>query len=70
MTTMSATRLPVLLDRKTLAEELHVTRAAVDAIFRSVPVVALPGLRKPYVRRVDVESLLEESTFVDGQRVR
>lgn len=67
---MAATRLPVLLDRKALAEELNVTRAAVDAIFRSLPVVALPGLRKPYVRRADVEILLEESTFVDGQRVR
>ena len=67
---MGATHLPMLLDRKTLAEELHVTRAAVDAIFRAVPVVALPGLRKPYVRRADVETLLEESTFIDGQRVR
>ena len=62
--------LPTLLDRKTLGEELGVTRAVVDAIFRSVPVVALPGLRKPMVRREDVLRLLEESTYRDGERIR
>ena len=64
------TPLPSLLDRKALAQELGVTRAVVDAIFRQVPVVALPGLRKPMVRREDVLRLLEESTYRDGERVR
>lgn len=62
--------LPELLDRKQLAAELGVTRAAVDAIFRSLPVVALPNLRKPFVRRADVRELLERSTHRDGSVVR
>ena len=62
--------LPQLVDRKTLADELGVTRATVDAIFRALPVVALPGLRKPFVRRDDVEVLLARSTYRDGERVR
>ena len=62
--------LPGLLDRKTLADELGVTRATVDAIFRALPVVALPGLRKPFVRRADVQALLEQHTYRDGERVR
>ncbi len=65
-----STALPKLLDRKTLAAEMGLPRSAVDAVFRSLPVVALPGLRKPMVRREDVLRLLEESTFRDGERVR
>ena len=65
----SAARLPELLDRKTLAAELGITRAAVDAVFRALPVVALPGLRKSFVFRDDVRRLIEERTFSDD-RVR
>ena len=65
-----STALPKLLDRKTLAAEMGLPRSAVDVVFRSLPVVALPGLRKPMVRREDVLRLLEESTFRDGERVR
>lgn len=61
--------LPHLLDRKMLAEELGVTRAAIDAIFRALPVVALPDLRKTFVRRDDVQRLIEERTF-GADRVR
>ena len=50
--------LPRLLDRKTLAAEMGLPRSAVDVVFRSLPVVALPGLRKPMVRREDVLRLL------------
>ena len=56
-------RLPELLDAKALQAELGVTRAAAEAIIRQLPVVQVPGLRKVYVRRPDVEQLLEASTF-------
>lgn len=64
--------LPELVDRKRLAEEMGgVPRSVVDAVFRSLPVVVLPGLRKPMVRRADVLELLERSTFTDdGRTVR
>jgi hypothetical protein len=55
--------LPQLLDAKHLAGELAITRAAAEAIMRQLPSVQVPGLRKVYVRRPDVESLLERCTF-------
>ena len=55
--------LPQLLDAKRLAVELGVTRAAAEAIMRRLPVVAIEGLRKVYVRRADVHRYLEERTF-------
>ena len=60
---MSDRALPQLLDRKTLAAELGVTRAVVDNIFRELQVVVFPGSRKPMVRRDDVERLIAASTF-------
>jgi hypothetical protein len=56
-------RLPELLDAKALQGELGVTRAAAEAVMRQVPTVQVPGLRKVYVRRPDVEQLLERCTF-------
>ena len=56
-------RLPELLDRKRLACEIGVGRATVDAIFRALPVISLPGHRKVFVRRKDVYELLEANTF-------
>jgi hypothetical protein len=58
-----AERLPELLDAKALRTELGVTRAAAEAIMRQVPAVVIPGLRKGYCRRGDVEALLERHTF-------
>jgi hypothetical protein len=55
--------LPALLDAKQLRDELGVTRAAAEAIMRQVPAVVIPGLRKSYCRRADVEALLERHTF-------
>jgi hypothetical protein len=52
--------LPELLDAKQLQVELGITRAAAEAIMRQLPVIQVPGLRKVYVRRPDVERLLEE----------
>ena len=48
---------------------LGLGRAAVDAIFRALPVVAVPGVRRVYVRRDDVVAFLAEHTYADD-RVR
>ena len=56
-------RLPELLDAKALQAELGITRAAAEAIIRQLPIVQVPGLRNVYVRRPDVEQLLEACTF-------
>ena len=68
--TPAIVELPRLLDRKQLVTEMGVTRAVVDAIFRRVPVVVIPGCRKPMVRRDDVLRLMEESTFDGRTRAR
>jgi hypothetical protein len=60
-------RLPELLDAKHLAGELGITRAASEAIIRQLPIVRVPGLRKVYVRRPDVEKLLERCTFAKDE---
>jgi hypothetical protein len=49
--------------------ELGYERRAVDAVFRAVPVVALPGYSRPVIRVRDYLALLEASTY-DGSRVR
>jgi hypothetical protein len=59
--------LPELLDAKHLAAEVGVTRAAAEKIMEPLPEVRLPGLRKRYVRRSDVERLLAEHTFTKDQ---
>lgn len=55
--------LPELLDAKGLSAELGITRAAVEAIMRQLPIVQVEGLRKTYVRRKDVARYLEARTF-------
>lgn len=59
--------LPELLDAKALQAELGVTRAAAQKIIEQLPVVQLPGLRKTYVYRADVERLLAEHTYDKNQ---
>jgi hypothetical protein len=59
--------LPELLDSKRLQAELGVTRAAAEKVMQSLPIVRLPGLRKVFVRRPDVERLLAEHTFTKEQ---
>jgi hypothetical protein len=60
-------RLPELLDAKHLAGELGITRAAAEKIMVKLPIVQVPGLRKVYVRRPDVEKLLEACTFAKDE---
>jgi hypothetical protein len=55
--------LPALLDAKGLQRELGITRAAAEAIMRQLPIVQVPGLRKVYCRRPDLEQLLERCTY-------
>ena len=59
--------LPELLDAKRLQAELGVTRAAAEKVMQSLPIVKLPGLRKVFVRRPDVERLLEQHTYGKDQ---
>ena len=66
-----STPLPDLLDRKRLQIETGLPRSGLEAIFRALPVITLPGHRKVYVRRLDVEKLLAQGTFRnDGTEVR
>jgi hypothetical protein len=54
--------LPKLIDNAGLQRELGIKRAAADAIMQRVPKVTIPGVKKTYVRRRDVERLLDENT--------
>ena len=57
-----------LLTRSHL-RELGLERRAVDAIFRALPVVALPGYSRPLIRAEQYLELVEEHTYRDD-RVR
>jgi nucleoside-diphosphate-sugar epimerase len=52
--------LPALADQRRLREELGVSEATADAIFRAVPVIRFPGHRRAFVRVDDVLALLAE----------
>jgi hypothetical protein len=54
--------LPAFCTRADL-ESLGFGRRAVDALFRAIPVVSLPGVRRVYLRRQDVEAYLEQHTY-------
>jgi hypothetical protein len=57
-----------LLSRSHL-RELGLERRAVDAVFRALDVVVLPGYSRPLVRAEDYLELLTRSTYRDD-RVR
>lgn len=48
---------------------LGLQRRAVDAVFRALPVVVLPGYSRPLIRARDYLALVERSTY-DDSRVR
>ena len=54
---------------RTHLRELGLERRAVDAVFRALAVVALPGYSRPMIRVRDYLELLEHCTFRDD-RVR
>jgi hypothetical protein len=60
---------PGALLSRTHVHELGLERRAVDAVFRELPVVSLPGYSRPLVRADDYRRLLEEHTY-RGDRVR
>lgn len=57
-----------LLTRSDL-RELGLERRAVDAVFRALPVIALPGYSRPLIRVADYQVLLGNCTYA-GDRVR
>ena len=57
-----------LLNRSHL-RELGLERRAVDAVFRALPVVALPGYSRPLIRAEQYLELVEHHTYRDD-RVR
>lgn len=65
MTTEVERPLPRLVDRAGLMEELGVSRAVAEAIFRLLPTVHVPGVRRVWVRASDVERMVEKWTFVE-----
>ena len=60
---------PDALLTRTHLRELGLERRAVDAVFRALAVVALPGYSRPMVRVRDYLELIENYTFRDD-RVR
>ncbi len=60
---------PRLLDRGAVVGEYGFGRSDVDRIFRHLNVVQLPGARKSYVRRDELEAYLEDCTFDGRTRV-
>ncbi len=57
-----------LLSRSHL-RQLGLERRAVDAVFRMLPVVALPGYSRPMIRAEQYRDLVEQHTYRDD-RVR
>jgi hypothetical protein len=60
---------PDALLSRTDLRELGLERRAVDAVFRALPVIVLPGYSRPLVRVSDYLGLLKRSTYA-GDRVR
>jgi hypothetical protein len=61
--------MPGALLTRTHLRELGLERRAVDAVFRALPVVALPGYSRPMIRANQYVEFLEQSTY-DDDRVR
>ena len=47
--------------------ELGLERRAIDAVFRALPVVALPGYSRPLVRVEDYLALVERCMYADDR---
>jgi hypothetical protein len=60
--------LPAFCSKQDL-EALGLGRRAVDALVRALPHVAIPGVRRVYLRRADVERYLADHTY-SNDRVR
>ena len=60
---------PDALLTRTHLRLLGLERRAIDAVFRALPVVALPGYTRPMILARDYLALVEQNTFCDD-RVR
>jgi hypothetical protein len=60
---------PGALLTRTDLRELGLQRSAVDAVFRALPVVVLPGYSRPMIRADDYVDFIAEHTYRDD-RVR
>lgn len=58
---MNAT-LPKLIDCAGVMRELGVKRGVAEAYMRALPKVTVPGNRKVFVKRADLQRLLDEHT--------
>jgi hypothetical protein len=54
---------------RTHLRELGLERRGIDAVFRALPVVALPGYSRPVIRAEQYLELVEQHTYRDN-RVR
>jgi len=61
--------LPDALLTRSHLRALGLERRAVDAVFRALPVVALPGYSRPMIRARDYVELIAKNTY-RGDRVR
>ena len=61
------TQRPGAFLNRTDLRDLGWGRAAIDAIFRRLDVVGLPGTERPMIRREDYLELVEKSTYGAGQ---
>ena len=59
---------PDALLTRTPLRELGLERA-IDAVFRALPIVSLPGYGRPLIRASDYIELIQRQSF-DGDRVR
>jgi len=55
--------LPKLMSCRQIQEELGVTQATAEAVMRQLGKIRFPGSRRVYVRRRDVDRLIEQSTL-------
>lgn len=61
--------LDAFLSRSDL-RDLGLERRSIDVIFRSLPVVAIPGVRRVYVRADDLRAFIDEHTYDGRTEVR
>ena len=60
---------PGALLNRTHLRQLGLERRAIDAVFRTLPVVALPGYSRPMIRAEEYHELVDAHTYRDD-RVR
>lgn len=61
--------LPELIDRAGLSA-MNLTRRSIDHLYDRLPVIALPGQRKVYLRKRDVTEYLDAHTYDGRTKVR